>query len=205
MHLRGRRGGSGLTVGYGASPTVTGVLLDAAAKPIAGAPIVLGLEGVQPGTFTFRNQVLTDAAGHFTLTLPIYHSAQVRVAYVPAATAPALVALKAFRLTVRAGLTLRAAPHRLRNGRAVTFSGRVLGGPIPDAGALVQIQGLNGHHWQEIGTARATSAAGRYRLRFVFRSVRRFTRFEFRAKVLREPLYPYATGFSSVRSVLVRP
>jgi hypothetical protein len=131
-------------------------------------------------------------------------SSDVRAAYLPVGSS-APVALKAFRLTVPAGVTLSASPHRLRNRGRVTFSGRVLGGPIPSVGALVQIQGLNGHRWQEIGTARAGAGSGRYRLRFPFTHVGRFTRFEFRAKVLREPLYPYATGFSATRSVLVRP
>jgi hypothetical protein len=196
MHWHGRRGAAGLTVSYGARPTITGVLLGVDSRPLVGAPVVLSLEN--DSAFAVRGQATTDAQGHFTLQLPVTHSGEVRVSYGAAA-------LKAFRLDVRAGVTLRASPHSLHNGQRVTFSGRVRSGPIPGAGALVQIQGLNGRRWQEIGTARASAGSGRYRLRFPFANVRRFTRFEFRAKVLREPDYPYATGFSAVRSVLVRP
>ena len=80
------------------------------------------------------------------------------------------------------------------------FSGRLRGGPKPERGLLVVLQGRQpGFAWQTFRTARVGSG-GRFSATYRFRTAVRGT-FRFRATVREQLGYAYATGRSPVVNV----
>jgi len=79
----------------------------------------------------------------------------------------------------------------------------VLGGPLPATGKLVELQVYTRRQWRTFAQPR-TDATGRWIYRYRFEQIRRSVRFRFRARVRAEAGYPYETGTSRTRRVLVR-
>ena len=99
-------------------------------------------------------------------------------------------------MSTRAGVRLRARPR----AGSVSFSGHLRGGPQPQRGLLVVLQGRQpGFGWQTFRTARVGSG-GRFSATYRFRTAVRGT-FRFRATVREQLGYAYATGRSPVVQV----
>jgi hypothetical protein len=106
------------------------------------------------------------------------------------------------RIRVPASSTIRASRRRVRNGRGVTFSGRIRTLPVPAAGKLVEIQAHFRGRWRTFQTVR-TTASGRWRFRYRFGATTGRVRFRFRALLSAEGEYPYARGVSRPVKVTV--
>jgi hypothetical protein len=91
----------------------------------------------------------------------------------------------------------------LRNGQAVRLRGRLLGGPIPPGGKLIDLQAFYRRSWRTFATLRS-DRHGRWRFRYRFRATRGVVTYRFRARVHREAAYPYELGHSRVVRVTVR-
>jgi hypothetical protein len=123
--------------------------------------------------------------------------------FLHAATPTVLPAGAEVSLTVPAATTARVRPRRLRNGRSVTFSGRLRGRPVPPSGKLVELQVRFPTGWQTFRTIR-TDADGNWAARYRFTRTRGSVRYRFRARMPREAGYPFDTGVSRSVSVRVR-
>jgi hypothetical protein len=123
--------------------------------------------------------------------------------FLHAATPTVLPASAEVSLTVPAATTARVRPRHLRNGRSVTFSGRLRGLPVPSSGKLVELQVRFPTGWQTFRTIR-TDGVGNWASRYRFTRTRGSVRYRFRARMPREAGYPFDTGVSRSVSVRVR-
>jgi len=205
-HLTG--GASRVTVPYGRPSNVSGVLMDAAGRPLPDQ-VVTVTEHFGEGALIDRRirTVTTDAQGHWKERLPGGPSRQITADY--AGTRRYLPdAARLGNLRVRTKATLRLSRRKIREGRHVAFKGRVghLAARIPAGGKLVELEVKDGHSWQTVRHPFYTRSDGKYRLRYRFgRFYTQNVRYRFRVRVLRERGWPYkAPASSRVRKLLVK-
>jgi hypothetical protein len=106
------------------------------------------------------------------------------------------------RLRVRAGLHLAIHPRRARQGQAIHFDGRLLGGPLPRGGKqVVLLARASRGGWVRFNVVRTDG--GRFRTVYRFRQAGA-TLYRFRALSLSEAAYPYLAGGSNVVAVRKR-
>ena len=89
------------------------------------------------------------------------------------------------------------------NGESVTFSGRLVGRPLPDGGKLVDLQVKLRGRWRTFAAPRADSAAAGA-TPTASRPPAASSRYRFRARIRREAAYPYELGHSRIVRVTVR-
>jgi hypothetical protein len=194
--LRGRKV---RRVRYGGSSTVSGRVRNADGSPVGGGAVSILIGDRKPLAL---GEVGTDGKGRYSFRVRPGKNRLIHAGYrAPGATQ--LACSRIVRLNVRAGLTLKARPKRVRAGRSVRFRGRLLGHPIPKVGKLIDLQAFDGGKWRTFDTVRA-NRKGRYHARYRFRHTFRSRTFRFRARARREARYPYALGTSKVVRVRVR-
>jgi hypothetical protein len=88
----------------------------------------------------------------------------------------------------------------LRNGQSVRFYGTIRGNKQRK---VLEVQVRKPGGWDTIASVRSDST-GRWSWRYRFRRTYEPTRYKFRARVRTEAGFPYATGHSRTRWVLVR-
>lgn len=188
---------------YGRSTRITGRLIDTRNQPIAGATLQVQT-GVRIAGSPFEEvgTVRTDRNGRYTYTLAAGPSRLVRFGYRSHVGDTQFADTTDVVVMVRAGVTLRPRPTRLRNGRTATFRGTVAR-PVPRRGVLVDLQVRVGKKWRTFAVARS-KRNGRYSFRYRFRNTYRTTTFKFRARVRRDSRYPYLDGYSRIAKVKVR-
>ena len=98
--------------------------------------------------------------------------------------------LATVNLNVSAKLRIRADRRRLHNGETVTLSGRLRGGHIPPGGALLELQVYTRGSWRPFATPR-TDPQGGWSYGYRFETVTGTAHFRFRAKLRKQPTYPY--------------
>jgi hypothetical protein len=106
------------------------------------------------------------------------------------------------QLEVPAPLKLKIGPKHTRNKHAVTFSGRLLAGPIPRKGKVVNLQVVVDGHWHTFATVR-TSSSGRFKYRYRFMRTYGRVTYRFRARSRYEAAYPFVAGTSKAVRVRV--
>jgi hypothetical protein len=143
---------------------------------------------------TTVGKLVTEADGRFTYTAPPGPSRAIRFAYRSHVGDVDFADTTDVRLLVTAGVTIKRKPRTVRNRHATTFTGRVLGGPIPARGVVVNLQVFFRHKWRTFGAPR-TNRAGRYK--FKYRFMAGAATWKFRARVRRESSYPYLEGYSA--------
>lgn len=190
-----------LKLRYGRRSASSGRLTTARGAPIAGAHVVVDGQARSGGAFARIGTARTDAQGKFRFAIPAGPSRTIRYRY--EGTDTVLPASAALTTKVAAAARLKVDRRRLRNGQAVRFSGRLLGGPVPAAGKLVALQAKVGRGWRTFATPRA-NAKGIFRHRYRFLATTGLRHYEFRAVVAREAAYPYEKGVSPVVRVTVR-
>jgi len=206
--LRGGHGrGDSLTVPFGTPALLSGRLTAADGAPLASRDLRVVSHPSHGALAPIAAQtVRTGEGGGFETRLPSGPSRRVTVIFggdeaLEPARRPAL------ELRVRSGLSLRAAPTRLRTGQAVRLSGKVrsAGAPIPRRGKLVAIQYLEQatHRWRPVLVTR-TDHHGRFHAHYRFRYVSGSAAIRLRATALAEERWPYAPGFSPPVTVKVR-
>ena len=109
----------------------------------------------------------------------------------------------AVKLQVAASSTMRGPRRAVVNGEYATFRGRLRGGWVPAAGALVELQVYARGSWRTFAQPR-TDQAGRWRYQYRFETISGNARFRFRARIRRQTGYPFATGASRTVHVRVR-
>jgi hypothetical protein len=143
----------------------------------------------------------SDAAGRFSSTLGDGPSRTVQIRY--DGTSLIKPARQTVLIRVPARTTIGASRRFLRNGEAVRLGGRLVGGPIPDGGKLIDLQAYYRGAWRTFATPRSDSV-GRWSFRYTFEVTRGLVRYRFRARIRRETAYPYELGYSRVIAVTVR-
>jgi hypothetical protein len=107
------------------------------------------------------------------------------------------------KLQVAASSTMRGPRRSVVNGEYATFRGRLRGGWVPAAGALVELQVYARGSWRTFAQPR-TDEGGRWRYQYRFETISGNARFRFRARIRRQTGYPFATGASRTVNVRVR-
>ena len=139
--------------------------------------------------------VTTSKTGHFSYKAPRGPARAIRFRYPGTGTIRGRNGDVALR--VRAGTTLRPSRRNAINGEYVTFRGHLKGGWIPASGVLVELQVFSRGQWRTFAQPRAVAGSGRWAYRYRFETVRGRATFRFRARIRRQPDYPFTTGSSS--------
>ena len=147
-----------------------------------------------------RCALRTDRAGRIAVRLPAGPSRTLRVAF--AGDALLLPARGTARVRTRARARLAASPGVVRAGAAVRLSGRLIGGHVPRAGKLVELQALVGAGWRTFATVR-TGRRGRLRHRHRFATTSAGRTYRLRLRVPREAAYPFEAAVSRAVAVHV--
>lgn len=185
---------------YGRGLKVSGRLVSPLGVPSVGARICLLSREERPGAPLREHGVaVTDTDGRFSAKIPAGPSRRLLAVH----RVPGGAAVATMRVHIRAGISLKPSRRRLRNGGTVALRGRVLHGPLPDRGVLVELQAKRGRKWQTFGTTR-TRSGGRYELRYRFTRTTGVQRYAMRALVPDQSAYPYARGASRAITLRVR-
>jgi hypothetical protein len=191
---------SAARVRYGDHATIVGRLTNKVGQPLAALPvqvIELGFGGER-----LLATLSTDSTGRYRYRVAGSASRALRFAF--SGSALVLPSQAQVTLTVPAAGRFKPSRQRLANGGRLVFRGRVLSGPLPAAGKLVELQVRQPTgEWTTFRTVR-TDAAGRWSLPYRFSRVRCHSRYRIRAVMPVEAGYPFATGRTRARSVLVR-
>lgn len=190
-------------VGYGGVVRLQGRLTTPGANPVGGTEVQV-LERVQVPGATPRpiGTVTTSETGRFSFKVAKGPSRTVSFRYAGTKTVRADVGEVDIR--VRASSSFTVSRRSVVNGEAITFRGQLRGGNIPAQGKLVALQALSRGRWRPFATTRASAQTGRWAYTYRFDGTRGKVRYRFRARVLREATYPFTTGTSGRRRVLVR-
>jgi len=205
-----RLGRSRLTVSSGRPAIIRGRLVDDDDRPIADATIQVDERVYIPKTgligpaWTRLGHVVSDAAGAFVAEIPAGASRALRFSYGSGGTGDTAEA----RVSVRAGVTVRASRRVVRNGSSVRFTGRVAG-TIPRAGVIVTLQAyVPGDGWRASDSRPKVARArtdGRFRVSYWFRNTPRRTRYRFRVLVNEDSAFAYTRSTSRAIAVTVLP
>lgn len=204
---QGRAPGTALRVGYSArkSNVLRGRLLTPTGSGVAGATLQLVATPAATGAASGVVQtVSTDGTGRFSARVPVASgSASYSVQWrsrsrdtLPAGTAE-------LRRAVRAATTFSIKPRPIvYRGQRLELAGRLRGRTGTRQGTAIAIQANAGTAWRAVTTVRAR-ASGRWSATYrVPRQLR--GNYRFRAVVKPSAAYPYATGSSGQRRVVVR-
>ncbi len=172
----------------------------------ASGPIGYGLVSVRSrprtgGAFAPLASLRTDANGRLSIPAGSGPSRTLRFQW--AGTDTAKPASADVQVLVPARSSMAVDRRRVLNGDAVTFSGRLLGRPLPDGGKLVDLQVKLRGRWRTFAAPRADSA-GRWSYLYRFEATRGLVVYSFRARIRREAAYPYELGHSRTVRVTVR-
>jgi hypothetical protein len=181
-------------VKFGKRVPISGRLVGPNGAPIAGATLGVQVQTALPGaSMADAAQVVTGADGRFSYTAPAGPSRVVRFGYRSYSADSSFADTTDVRLLVSAGVTMKAKPKKVRNRHATVFTGRVLGGPVPARGVVVDLQVFYRKQWRTFAAPR-TNRRGAYR--FKYRFMAGAATWKFRARVRPDGRYPYAQGYS---------
>jgi hypothetical protein len=176
-------------------------LLEAGGRPLAGAQIGVYEQSRIGGGARRAGTLGTDSSGRFRHQVGTGASRTLRYRY--EGTPRVKPAAAQVTVLVRARTAVKVSRRLLRNGDTVRFSGRLLGGPVPDGGKLIDLQAHYRRQWRTFATPR-TDVGGRWQQDYRFEATRGLVRYRFRARIRREAAYPYELGYSRVLGVTVR-
>lgn len=190
-------------VNFGRSGVLRGSLANARGEPLTGVTVDVRstlLSGGLPAT----TPVATDAAGRFKLDVRPGPSRKFTVVYAGSDSfRPASASAK---LICRAKATFSAGSHRVRAGKPVVLTGRVLtaGADLPRLGKSYEIEYRARGSWQPLTNVRRTFSDGRFR-RTIALPAGRTLRYRLRVRVPTEAGWPFAEGFSRTLNLTVVP
>lgn len=199
--IRTRRGSvslrfRGRALVHGQVQTVDGVAIR------GGAVEVLFRHRATDRPLRSLGRIETDTAGRFTYLLPRGPSGTYRFLYEGSTRfGPGSSDLASL---VRARLSFHASKRQAANGEMVTFSGRLVGRPVPALGRTVDVQAwIPGFGWRTFATPR-TDRRGRFAVPYTFRFTTGVQRYRLRALLERSGDYPYERAVSRIARVTVR-
>lgn len=188
------------TLSYGRSSRLRGQLRRANGSPVAGATLcVISRPRMSRAQTDFEGRVRTDSRGRYSMRLKAGPSRDVYVVH----RADEASSVDRVRVNVRAAVTLKPERRWLRNGQLLALEGRVRGRPIPERGALLELQARRPTGWQTFRVTR-TRSNGRFRARYRFSRTTGVQRYRLRARVSDQASYPYEVGSSRLVTVYVR-
>jgi len=187
-------------VPFGADAFVSGVVTTHTGRPVAGTVLSLLARARSDFMLQPMETLLTDQQGRFSYRLPAGPSRVLRFAH--GGDSVLLPAALDGSTLVPAAVTLAASRSLLRNGQAVLFSGRLLGGHVPAGGRTVALQAFFRGAWRTFATPRTNSIGG-WRHLYRFGATRTRTVYRFRVVIPREAGHPFETGYSRVIAVTV--
>lgn len=199
-----RGGRTTATVRYGRAQTIRGrVVNQANGLPVTGAIIDVSATPAAAGgaARAASSGVQTGSDGSFVVTLPAGQSSStIQIAYRPNLGDTTRGGQAALVLKVHAGIVMRV----LRRPGALVFSGRLLGGPFPSPGQLVEVQVRKGRVWQTFGRSVHATSRGRFVMTYPTAGVARHVAFTFRAVTRASAGYPYLGAASRPVRGMVR-
>ena len=200
------RGAARARVRSGTSVVISGRVTQLDGTYVTGRRVEFQ-DRVGTGEWKLRATRVSDDTGRVSAILRAGTSRRIRL--VVADTEQAIgAASRAVAVAVPARVTVRASRRSLPNGRAVRFSGRLLGGHVPRRGRELELQGYNPlkGRWQPVRTqGLRTSGTGRWATTYRFTAtVGATVTYRFRIRVAPRPDHPFAEGFSRVVAVTVR-
>jgi hypothetical protein len=189
-------------VPFGKRAQLAGKLTSGDGTPLTDAQVLVQQRSDGPaGGWTPLASLKTSPKGLFTYVAPPGVSRALQFSY--AGTPTIRAADREVIIGVVATTSFHVNRHKLRNGQAVVFSGRLLGGGVPPGGKLLELQVLLRGSWRTFTTLHSDDRGGwRYVYRFASTSGK--VVYQFRAQIPREATYPYAMGSSRRARVTVR-
>ncbi len=187
-------------VSFGSKVRLAGRLVNRAGHAISDAEVLVYSRPPE-GTEQLVGTVTTGARGGFAYDVEARASHAFRFVY--SGTATILPVEASATLLVRAASTILFKPKHVLNGDTVTFSGRVKGRPLPEAGKLVELQWRTAETWQTFRTTRS-GPDGAWAIPYTFERTCGLDRFHFRAHLPGEASYPLEPGNSPSLAVRVR-
>ncbi|HET6507639.1 MAG TPA: hypothetical protein VFG42_12690 [Baekduia sp.] len=151
------------------------------------------------------SDVATDDAGHATIRLAAGAGRSISVGYRMYDDDPIARATATLKVAVNGRVRLRGNHRTLRNGRALTLRGRLLGGHVPRRGVTLTVQWRDHHRWRPFAQIK-TNRKGTFSYAYRFtRSTRRIT-YALRVQVSKGQLdYPFQPVASNAVRVTVGP
>jgi hypothetical protein len=194
---------SSLTVPFGSGVVAKGTLRDPAGVPLVGAQVSV-TQAVSGGQRKEIGAATTDAAGSFLVDVPVGPS-RVLVANFRGDSLRGSASASA-TFNVRGSVTLKKLPKSVRGRKGFYLRGRVDPGlaALPKAGARVVLQHRSGKGWSGLISQKRTNSDGSFEFFWRQSTGGRSVRMTFRASVEPEEGWPYATGYSATRKVVVR-
>lgn len=187
-------------VSFGRKVHLGGRLVNRAGHPLADAKVLV-YSRPKEGTEQLVGTVTSNASGRFTYTVEARASRSFRFAY--PGTATILPVEDTATLLVKGTSTFTVKPKRVQNGDSVTFSGRVKGRPLPEAGKLLELQVRFTSGWQTFRTVRS-EADGTWSIPYLFDRTCGEQRFDFQVHLAGEAGWPLEAGNSRTLTVRVK-
>jgi hypothetical protein len=187
-------------VPFGSEVRLGGRLVNPAGHALADAKVFV-YSRPKEGTEQLVGTATTDADGRFSYKVEARASQGFRFAYL--GTATILPVEDTATLLVKGTSTFSVKPKRVLNGDSVTFTGRVKGRPLPEAGKLLELQVRFTSGWQTFRTIH-TKTDGTWRIPYLFDRTCGKQEFDFRAHLAGEAGWPLETGNSRTLTVRVK-
>lgn len=199
----GKNPSNSLTVPFGANVEARGSLRELNGSPLAGASVVLS-ESISGGQRRQVGVVTTDGAGAFASRI-LSGPSRVLIASFRGDTLRGAANASA-TFNVRASVSLNRLPKLARSGKKFYLRGKVNPGrvPLPKGGARILIQHRSGSGWSGLFAEGRTASDGSFEIPWSQRTRGKSVRMKFRAAVGTEAGWPYATGYSQTRKIVVR-
>lgn len=188
-------------VSFGSKVRLAGRLVNRAGHAISDAKVLVYSRPPE-GTEQLVGTVTTGARGGFAYGVEARASHTFRFVY--SGTATILPVEDTATLLVRASSTISVKPKHVLNGGSVTFSGTVMGRPLPERGKLLELQFRTADDdWQTFRTTRSQSD-GDWSIAYTFERTCDVVLFHFRAHLQGEAGFPLEPGNSPQLAVRVR-
>lgn len=172
-------------------------------KPIAAAHLDV-VTRVGSGA-AVASDAVTDGAGHATLRLAAGAGRSIAVGYRMFSDDPIARTTAALKVSVNGRVRLRGNHRRLRNGRALTLRGRLLGGHVPRRGVTLTVQWKDHHRWRPFAQIK-TNRKGTFSYAYRFTRTRTRITYALRVQVSKGQLdYPFQPAASNAVKVTVGP
>ncbi|HEX4304816.1 MAG TPA: hypothetical protein VHZ54_02160 [Solirubrobacterales bacterium] len=188
------------TIKVGGKARFSGTLLDKSGSPVGGAAIVV-YQQIPEEAESEVATLTTGSDGGFSYESEADSSRRLRFVY--AGTATTLPSEGSAEIVVHGSSTLKVDHDHVANGDAVTFSGRVQGGPLPEKGKLIELQVRLSHEWSTFRTIRS-DASGKWSIEYPFKRTCGTEEYKFRARLPGEGGFPLEPGQSKALTVTVR-
>jgi hypothetical protein len=151
------------------------------------------------------SDLVTDGAGHATLRLAAGPGRSVAVGYRMFSDDPIARTTATLKVSVNGRVRLRGNHRRLRNGRALTLRGQLLGGHVPRRGVTLTVQWRDRHRWRPFAQIK-TNRKGTFSYAYRFTRSRTRITYALRVQVSKGQLdYPFQPVASNAIKVTVGP